>query len=348
MNASLSRRRLLSGAALLALSAAVTRWATALRLAAGQPATPLGIIPRSEWGADLTPKGPIGAEDVRFLLVHHTQDPGSVYDEGDVAGLLRGIFRYHTASAKGWPDVAYNFFVDRFGRVWEGRTGSLAGPVEGSATGGNQGFSQLCCFVGDHTVEPPSDVARAAMVSLLAWLANRHGIPVGPQAVAEFVSRGSNKHAEGALVTTNTIAGHRDMSQTDCPGNACYSYVVSDFRTLVASRRRDPDVAVHSPEGTVPEDPQPSVAEGSRAEPAHDGLSAEGDTADLDGLAAAAQGGPPTGLVVGGAVAAAAIGAGAAGVGFAHRRHRDRDELMRELREHENSGGSHDRGARGR
>ncbi len=54
----------------------------------------------------------------------------------------------HTGPDKGWPDIAYNFMVDRFGQIFEARAGSLAGPVAGSATGGNQGFSQLCCFLG--------------------------------------------------------------------------------------------------------------------------------------------------------------------------------------------------------
>lgn len=237
-----SRRRFLRGSALVALSAVVTARSIQSRAAYATP-TPLGIVPRSEWGGDLKPKGGMDAEDARFLLVHHTQDPGSGYAQGQIPKVLRSIYDFHTGTTKKWPDVAYNFFVDKFGGIWEGRTGSLAGPVEGSATGGNQGYSQLCCFLGDFSTEPPPDVARAAMVSLLAWLANRYAIDTGPAANVTFTSRGSNRYPPGHTITTNTIAGHRDMSQTECPGDACYPYVVGDFRTLVTQRRTQADVA---------------------------------------------------------------------------------------------------------
>ena len=37
-------------------------------------------------------------------------------------GLLRSIYAYHTQS-RGWSDVGYNFLVDRYGRLYEGRAG---------------------------------------------------------------------------------------------------------------------------------------------------------------------------------------------------------------------------------
>ncbi len=53
----------------------------------------------------------------------------------DVPGLIRGFYAAHIGADRNWPDVAYNFFVDRYGVVWEGRSGSLAGPVKSDATG---------------------------------------------------------------------------------------------------------------------------------------------------------------------------------------------------------------------
>lgn len=200
------------------------------RLPRGVPAVALGpidVLPRSAWGAGLPPKKPLSLEaagDVRFLLVHHTASTNN-YTEGEVPDLLRGFYGFHTSSTKGWPDLAYNFMVDRFGRVWEGRTGSLDGPVKGDATGGSQGFALLSCFIGDHTREPPSAAALDAMGKLLGTLASRHGIDVRPGTKTTFVSRGSNLHPAGKSVTTPTIAGHRDMSKTSCPGDACYRLV---------------------------------------------------------------------------------------------------------------------------
>ena len=101
------------------------------------------IIPRSTWGPNLPTKGTIEPEEVRFLIIHHTQEPGSDYKEQDVPRLLTGMYDYHTGADKGWPDLAYNFLIDKFGNIYEGRTGSIDGPVQGSATGGNQGFTNM-------------------------------------------------------------------------------------------------------------------------------------------------------------------------------------------------------------
>ena len=219
--ATLTRRHLLAGAATLAGAVVLARPPRAVARAA--PATVdlggVAVIPRVEWGRDLPPTGPIPAEpDVRYLLVHHSVDPGNSYARDDVPRILRGFVSFHQ-SDRGWPDLAYNFLVDRFGRVWEGRTGSLAGPAAGDATGGTQGFDQLCCFIGNHQADEPTPEAFAAMARLLGAVAARYQVPLAGGATATFVSRGSNRHPAGATVTTPTIAGHRDMSRTQCPGD---------------------------------------------------------------------------------------------------------------------------------
>ncbi len=119
--------------------------------------------------------------------------------------------------------MAYNFFVDKFGTAWEGRTGSLAGAVAGSATGGNQGFSQLVCLIGDYSATPPSRAQEETVVRILSALADRHRITTTEGATTSFVSRGSNKHKSGVTVTTPTINGHRSMSMTSCPGDSAFA-----------------------------------------------------------------------------------------------------------------------------
>lgn len=157
-----SRRTLLVGLAATAASLALGRPALAQIRISRQVTNALVVVPRWEWGPHLKPRGDIFEEPaVRFLLIHHSVNRND-YSEPDVVRLLERIYRLHTSSARGWPDIAYNFLVDRFGVVYEGRTGSLEGPKAGDATGGNQGFSQLCCFIGDHRVEAPTyEIGRA-------------------------------------------------------------------------------------------------------------------------------------------------------------------------------------------
>lgn len=195
------------------------------------------INPRQAWGDDLPVVGDIVAEDdVRFLLVHHTASTND-YGPDEVIDQIRGFYDFHTSPEKGWPDVAYNFFVDRFGGIWEARAGSTAGPVRGDATGGSQGFGLLCSLIGDHSKVEISSEAQTAMVGLLAWLAERHQVDTSPGAQTEFVSRGSNRWPQGTPVTTNTISGHRDMSQTACPGDFAYNLLATDFPTRVSELR---------------------------------------------------------------------------------------------------------------
>lgn len=190
---------------------------------------------------------------MRVLVVHHTVN-ANAYAADDVVTMVQDIHRFHTGPDKGWPDIAYNFFVDRFGRVWEGRAGSLDGAVAGDATGGNQGFDQKCAFLGDHRTEPPSAEARMAMTGLLALLADRHGIDSRAGATATFTSRGSNRHPTGSVVTTPTITGHRTMSRTACPGDAGMAFVTGELPGAVTAARA-PTTTTTPPATPAPDGP---------------------------------------------------------------------------------------------
>jgi hypothetical protein len=188
------------------------------------------IYPRSAW-ANQEPTGPLEVEqptDVLFLLVHHTASANN-YDKDSVVRYLRGVFDFHTGPEKKWPDIAYNFVVDRFGRVWEARQGSLTGPIKGSATGGSQGFALLCSFIGDHNMAEPTPEAVNAMGTLLGWLAHTHDVDITKGAEVEFASRGSNRWPAGSLVLARTISAHREMSQTTCPGDFGYAAIDSSI-----------------------------------------------------------------------------------------------------------------------
>lgn len=194
-----------------------------------QVASGLSIHPRDDWGDDLPPKGPMPPEDVRFLLIHHSATSNDVPDP---RSLIRGIYAFHTSSAKGWPDVAYNFFVAPDGSVWEGRAGSIAGPVTADATGGNQGFSQLVCLLGNHVGAAPTPAAQNSLVRTLAWMSGRFSLNTYAGASTTFVSRGSNKFPRGATITTPIVSAHRDVSFTLCPGDAAVA-LLPDWRRRV-------------------------------------------------------------------------------------------------------------------
>lgn len=202
--------------------------------AASTPPRPT-IIPRSVWAEGLPPKKRLKAETPRFLLVHHCAGANGVTAKAKVIKILCGYYRMHTTTKK-WPDIAYNFLIDAKGRIWEGREGSMDGPVRGDATGGNQGFDQKICLLGNFQKRQPTKAAVASLVNLLAWLAVRYDIDVHQGKAITFTSRGSNRWKKGRKVTTRPIGGHRDMSLTACPGSAFYPRIRKKVLPAVRAR----------------------------------------------------------------------------------------------------------------
>lgn len=193
----------------------------------------LRIHPRSNWGADLPPKWAMAPEQVKFLLVHHTASPNDVPDP---RAVIRQTYAFQTGPSKRWPDICYHFMIGPDGSVWETRAGSLAGPVVADATGGNQGYAQLVCLIGDFTSRVPTAAAQESLARTLLYLADRYGVDTDPRATTSFVSRGSNKFRSGTWVTTPTISGHRDVTYTACPGNVGYT-LLDGWRNRVNATR---------------------------------------------------------------------------------------------------------------
>jgi hypothetical protein len=204
------------------------------------------------WAIDRPAKGPLPSEDVRFLLVHHSASH-SGHTAAEMPAILRSFYDFHTSPEKGWNDIAYNFLIDTAGGIWEGRSGSLADAVAGDATGGNQGYSQLVCLIGDFNVSSPSPASLASLTALLAWLADKHAIATSPSSQVSFTSRGSNLWPAGANVTTSTITGHRTMSKTSCPGDSLNDIVTTSLTDDVHAVRG----------GTLPAEPTSTTSVGT-------------------------------------------------------------------------------------
>jgi hypothetical protein len=233
-----TRRQLIAGALTVGVGAAALGLGVArpvlAEVAAVEVMPGLAILPRDAWGLDLPPKGPLAGESSQFLLVHHSATPNTYRS---ARAVVRAIHTWHTGPAKGWSDVCYNFFVGRDGDVWEGRAGSLTRPITADATGGNQGFAQLVCLIGDFTTEQPTASARHSLAKVLAWLAGRDGIDISASATTTFTSRGSQRWPVGTEVTTATIAAHRDLSSnTTCPGDAFHPFL-DDVRSAARAQR---------------------------------------------------------------------------------------------------------------
>jgi hypothetical protein len=207
------------------------------RLRARAGASQLGpppIIPRAEWGADaVPPRGAPGYGSVQLAFVHHTGPPARDYGPGDSAAMVLAFTRYHR-DANGWNDLGYNFLVDRYGQVFEGRAGGVDQAVVGAQAQGFNSVSTGIACIGDFTLFAQSEPGMDALARLIAWKLALHGVP--PDGAVTVTSAGgdTNRHPAGALVTFARIAGHRDANRTACPGDALYAQL-ADLRARVAA-----------------------------------------------------------------------------------------------------------------
>jgi hypothetical protein len=192
------------------------------------------ILTRADWGADeslrrsICPDGPDYSSTVRMGFVHHT-DGTNGYSRSDVPSILRGIYAYHVR-ANGWCDVGYNFLIDRFGRIWEGRYGGITKAVLGAHTGGFNTNSFGTSLIGDFTGTAPSSAMLDAVERLFAWKLSRYyRDPLGMSKLIAGSFSGS-RFDEGSTVTFDTVSGHRDADYTTCPGASAYR-TLGDVRT---------------------------------------------------------------------------------------------------------------------
>ncbi len=169
------------------------------------------VFSRAQWGADesIRNKSALRYGTISAGFVHHTVNAND-YSEAQVPAIIRSIYAYHVKS-RGWSDIGYNFLVDRFGRIWEGRFGGIDKPVVGAHTLGYNEYSFAMSAIGNFETVQPSDVMLRAYGQLFAWKLSLHG--VNPASMSQKV--GSSTFA--------AINGHRDAGSTACPGKYLYA-----------------------------------------------------------------------------------------------------------------------------
>lgn len=166
------------------------------------------IVTRGEWGADesLRSSSPDYAEDVEAGVLHHTVT-GNGYSRSEAPAVVRSIYHYHTQT-RGWSDIGYNFLIDRFGRIYQGRAGGVTEPVIGAHAAGYNAGTAGVAFMGNHqhgAGTSLSDEAERSTVQLLTWLFDVHHVDAQTDASVSGES-------------LPTIIGHGDVGSTSCPG----------------------------------------------------------------------------------------------------------------------------------
>ncbi|MDP8929881.1 MAG: Ig-like domain-containing protein [Actinomycetota bacterium] len=287
-----------------------------VRIRAGGAAAVDNCLSRAEWGAEESLRfdadgnevWPPEFYDAQVMTVHHTATDN---DDPDPAATVRAIYEYHAVD-KGWGDIGYQYLIDEQGRVYEGRwSGAASQPcadggtgadfahestvddarmVTGAHTGGWNSGNLGVALLGDFRDHPhfgaePKQAAVDAAEWVLAELAGRHGID--PQSTVTYVNPVS-----GDTKVVDAIAGHRDYTATECPGERLYEDL-PEIRAAVAALLPTVAVALTAPadgatvSGTVELAADASADAGvSQVDFTVDGTAVGSDTDGTDGWAA--------------------------------------------------------------
>jgi hypothetical protein len=193
------------------------------------------IYSRAQWGADerLRDQSRPAMGTVKAGFIHHTVN-ANTYTSAQVPALLRGIYAYHTQS-RGWRDIGYNYLVDRFGRIWEGRYGGVGSPVVGAHTLGYNEVSFAMSAIGNYDIAAPPQAVLSAYARLFAWKLSLYNIPADAPRV----------YVKNRWLAA--INGHRDVGQTACPGRYLYAklpYIRTLARSVQNGAQRARDTAI--------------------------------------------------------------------------------------------------------
>ena len=191
------------------------------------------VFSRAQWGADenLMKWPPQYASTIKAATLHHTAGSND-YTPEQVPAILRSTYTYHSQSL-GWGDIGYNVLVDKFGRLWEGRSGGLASTVVGAHAGGFNTSTFGVSMMGNYDVVDTPQAMIDSVAAIIAWKFSLYG--VDPRGTTTLTSGGTDKYAAGVRVTLPTVFGHRDTKSTACPGRYGYARL-GEIRDKVAAR----------------------------------------------------------------------------------------------------------------
>jgi flagellar hook assembly protein FlgD len=183
------------------------------------------IASRFNWAANekIVRAKPLFAPALRLAIVHHTVNTNA-YTRAQAPAIVRGIETYHV-QGNGWNDIGYNFLIDRYGQIYEGRGGGIDKNVIGAHSEGFNTGSVGVALIGTYSSIGPTAAQRQALVDLLAWrLDVAH---VDPLSIVATTSLGNSRFRRGAPLRLRAISGHRDTYFTSCPGTNLYGQLPS-------------------------------------------------------------------------------------------------------------------------
>lgn len=177
---------------------------------------------RADWGVDESAAWKSGSPSYatpKFSVLHHTATTND-YTQAQAPQQIRNMYYWHVNGNK-WSDIGYNFIIDKYGSIWEGRRGGIDRGVVGAHAGAWNTGSFGVAIMGNNNTMTPTSRSTEALTDLLSWKFDIHHI--NP-------STSTRTQANGQSIPT--LVGHRNVrgsytanptTTTDCPGQRLYT-----------------------------------------------------------------------------------------------------------------------------
>lgn len=159
------------------------------------------IVAADVWGRTLRGAPPRSVlKNVTYLTVHYVGSNTVGVSEDNVGSFIKNVESGQFARDPKLSAISYNFLVDKYGRVWEGRGFGYRNAANGGNANNHTSLS-VCVLSGVNDNRPTVGVL--------------YGLRVLWQQVRVYCP------------SVDGVQGHRDVRATACPGDELYKLVTS-------------------------------------------------------------------------------------------------------------------------
>ncbi len=161
----------------------------------------LGVVSREQWGWSKTRlveqagERTLPSHEINRITIHHGGE--DFPSDKDPVKYLQ-TFQVWCRNEKKWIDIPYHFMIDLKGIIYEARSMNLPGDTN---TDYDVRGHALICVMGNYENQILSERQLHSLINLTAFLANRYNVSV------------------------DSIKGHKDYTETLCPGKDLYKYL---------------------------------------------------------------------------------------------------------------------------
>ena len=146
---------------------------------------------------------------ITSITLHHEGSEKPLRPEDDPLKGLRALQSWGERD-RNWWDVPYHYLIDLDGHVYEGRDWHYMG--ETNTTYDPSGHL-LISILGNYQLQEPTPAQLDAIADVMAWAVKKFDVPL------------------------DSIRGHYQYAQTDCPGKNLRKYLEDGtFRRMVVAR----------------------------------------------------------------------------------------------------------------